>query len=96
MNHLNVAKGIRVNVRGKLIQVEGSTLEHIIYNLCYFLGDKKVSRTPRRAQQPKTLNTPEDSTYYNLIHVSHQKEDATLKLRCMLPCIPVQINPQLY
>lgn len=29
-----------------------------------------MSRTPRRAQQPKTLNAPEDSTYYNLIHVS--------------------------
>uniref|UniRef100_A0A673YQQ0 non-specific serine/threonine protein kinase n=1 Tax=Salmo trutta TaxID=8032 RepID=A0A673YQQ0_SALTR len=32
--------------------------------------DLKVCRTPRRTQQPKTLNTPEDSTYYNLIHVS--------------------------
>uniref|UniRef100_A0A8C3GCI0 non-specific serine/threonine protein kinase n=1 Tax=Cyclopterus lumpus TaxID=8103 RepID=A0A8C3GCI0_CYCLU len=31
--------------------------------------DKRQSRTPRRTQQPKTLNTPEDSTYYNLIHV---------------------------
>ncbi|KAK9527524.1 hypothetical protein VZT92_014079 [Zoarces viviparus] len=30
--------------------------------------DKRQSRTPRRTQQPKTLNTPEDSTYYNLIH----------------------------
>uniref|UniRef100_A0A4W5LD26 non-specific serine/threonine protein kinase n=1 Tax=Hucho hucho TaxID=62062 RepID=A0A4W5LD26_9TELE len=30
----------------------------------------KLCRTPRRTQQPKTLNTPEDSTYYNLIHVS--------------------------
>uniref|UniRef100_A0A8C7D911 non-specific serine/threonine protein kinase n=1 Tax=Oncorhynchus kisutch TaxID=8019 RepID=A0A8C7D911_ONCKI len=34
------------------------------------LFDLKVCRTPRRTQQPKTLNTPEDSTYYNLIHVS--------------------------
>ncbi|XP_034717445.1 myosin-IIIa isoform X3 [Etheostoma cragini] len=30
--------------------------------------DKKQPRTPRRTQQPKTLNTLEDSTYYNLIH----------------------------
>uniref|UniRef100_A0A4W6DVD6 non-specific serine/threonine protein kinase n=1 Tax=Lates calcarifer TaxID=8187 RepID=A0A4W6DVD6_LATCA len=36
--------------------------------------DKRLSRTPRRTQQPKTLNTPEDSTYYNLIHVSHRKK----------------------
>lgn len=42
-----------------------------------FLADKRMSRTPRRAQQPKTLNTPEDSTYYNLIHVS-PCEDAPL------------------
>uniref|UniRef100_A0A3B1J5B6 non-specific serine/threonine protein kinase n=1 Tax=Astyanax mexicanus TaxID=7994 RepID=A0A3B1J5B6_ASTMX len=27
------------------------------------------TRTPRRTQKPKTLNTPEDSTYYNLIHI---------------------------
>uniref|UniRef100_A0A665X779 non-specific serine/threonine protein kinase n=1 Tax=Echeneis naucrates TaxID=173247 RepID=A0A665X779_ECHNA len=33
-------------------------------------ADKRLPRTPRRTQQPKTLNTPEDSTYYNLIHVS--------------------------
>ncbi|MBN3277259.1 MYO3A protein, partial [Polyodon spathula] len=32
--------------------------------------DQKQTRTPRRSQQPKTLNSPEDSTYYNLIHVS--------------------------
>ncbi|XP_063339367.1 myosin-IIIa isoform X2 [Pelmatolapia mariae] len=36
--------------------------------------DKRLSRTPRRNQQPKTLNTPEDSTYYNLIHRSVQDD----------------------
>ncbi|XP_071751510.2 myosin-IIIa [Centroberyx gerrardi] len=36
--------------------------------------DMKVSRTPRRTQKPKTLNTPEDSTYYNLIHRSVQDD----------------------
>ncbi|XP_077952269.1 myosin-IIIa isoform X5 [Gasterosteus aculeatus] len=30
--------------------------------------DKRQSRSPRRTQEPKTLNTPEDATYYNLIH----------------------------
>uniref|UniRef100_A0A3P8SPF2 non-specific serine/threonine protein kinase n=1 Tax=Amphiprion percula TaxID=161767 RepID=A0A3P8SPF2_AMPPE len=38
------------------------------------MTDKRLSRTPRRTQQPKTLNTPEDSTYYTLIHVSHRKQ----------------------
>ncbi|KAJ8396803.1 hypothetical protein AAFF_G00014020 [Aldrovandia affinis] len=36
--------------------------------------DQKQTRTSRRTQQPKTLNTPEDSTYYNLIHRSVQDE----------------------
>ncbi|XP_078137393.1 myosin-IIIa [Sander vitreus] len=36
--------------------------------------DKKQPRTPRRTQQPKTLNTLEDSTYYNLIHRSVQDD----------------------
>ncbi|XP_029002637.1 myosin-IIIa isoform X2 [Betta splendens] len=36
--------------------------------------EKRLSRPPRRTQQPKTLNTPEDSTYYNLIHRSVQDE----------------------
>ncbi|XP_034145331.1 myosin-IIIa isoform X2 [Esox lucius] len=36
--------------------------------------DLKVCRMPRRTQQPKTLNAPEDSTYYNLIHRSVQDD----------------------
>ncbi|XP_041102994.1 myosin-IIIa-like [Polyodon spathula] len=36
--------------------------------------DHKQTRTPRRSQQPKTLNSPEDSTYYNLIHRSVQDD----------------------
>ncbi|AWP21046.1 Myosin IIIA [Scophthalmus maximus] len=36
--------------------------------------EKRLSRTPRRTQKPKTLNTPEDSTYYNLIHRSVQDD----------------------
>ncbi|KAK2859682.1 hypothetical protein Q5P01_004302 [Channa striata] len=40
----------------------------------YQSPNKRQSRTPRRTQQPKTLNTPEDSTYYNLIHRSVQDD----------------------
>ncbi|KAA0704947.1 Myosin-IIIa [Triplophysa tibetana] len=36
--------------------------------------DAKQPRTSRRSQQPKTLNTPEDSTYYTLIHRSVQDD----------------------
>ncbi|XP_016431606.1 myosin-IIIa [Sinocyclocheilus rhinocerous] len=37
-------------------------------------ADTKQSRTSRRTQQPKTLNTPEDATYYTLIHRSVQED----------------------
>ncbi|XP_060681697.1 myosin-IIIa [Hemiscyllium ocellatum] len=49
-------------------------------------ADQKQQRTPRRTQPPKTLNTPEDSTYYNLIHRSVQdgkrrpRKDSQVKL----------------
>uniref|UniRef100_A0ABM5GNE3 non-specific serine/threonine protein kinase n=1 Tax=Pogona vitticeps TaxID=103695 RepID=A0ABM5GNE3_9SAUR len=33
-----------------------------------------AQRSPRRPQKPKTLNNPEDSTYYSLIHKSVQDE----------------------
>uniref|UniRef100_A0AAQ6IQ17 non-specific serine/threonine protein kinase n=1 Tax=Anabas testudineus TaxID=64144 RepID=A0AAQ6IQ17_ANATE len=42
------------------------------------ITEKRLSRTPRRTQQPKTLNTPEDSTYYNLIHVSQKRDPGKL------------------
>ncbi|XP_059494928.1 myosin-IIIa [Stegostoma tigrinum] len=49
-------------------------------------SDQKQQRTPRRTQPPKTLNTPEDSTYYNLVHRSVQdgkrrpRKDSQVKL----------------
>ncbi|XP_038654074.1 myosin-IIIa isoform X4 [Scyliorhinus canicula] len=49
-------------------------------------NDQKQQRAPRRTQQPKALNTPEDSTYYNLIHRSVQdgkrrpRKDSQVKL----------------
>lgn len=43
-------------------------------------AEQRQSRTPRRTQQPKTLNTPEESTYYNLIHVSPPARRRALRL----------------
>uniref|UniRef100_A0A8C5C5M1 non-specific serine/threonine protein kinase n=1 Tax=Gadus morhua TaxID=8049 RepID=A0A8C5C5M1_GADMO len=43
----------------------------------------KRSRTPRRTQPPKTLNTPEESTYYNQIHVSPEDPDINTPARGM-------------
>ncbi|KAJ0022796.1 hypothetical protein NQD34_014930 [Periophthalmus magnuspinnatus] len=51
---------------------------HLLFCLspwrCCIESEKRSSRTPRRSQQPKTLNSPEDSTYYNLIHRSVQDD----------------------
>lgn len=41
---------------------------------CFFTAKvedcRPIQRPPRRPRKPKTLNNPEDSTYYTLIHVS--------------------------
>ncbi|XP_012870046.1 PREDICTED: myosin-IIIa [Dipodomys ordii] len=36
--------------------------------------EPKISRPPRRPRKPKTLNNPEDSSYYYLLHKSIQEE----------------------
>ncbi|XP_013370798.1 PREDICTED: myosin-IIIa [Chinchilla lanigera] len=36
--------------------------------------ERKLLRPPRRPRKPKTLNNPEDSTYYYLLHKSIQEE----------------------
>ncbi|XP_037693287.1 myosin-IIIa [Choloepus didactylus] len=36
--------------------------------------EPKILRPPRRPRKPKTLNNPEDSTYYYLLHKSLQEE----------------------
>ncbi|KAL1785149.1 myosin-IIIa [Sigmodon hispidus] len=36
--------------------------------------ESKILRPPRRPRKPKTLNNPEDSTYYYLLHKSVQEE----------------------
>ncbi|XP_036437759.1 myosin-IIIa [Colossoma macropomum] len=56
--------------------------------------DPKQTRTPRRTQKPKTLNTPEDSTYYNLIHRSVQ--DDKKRPRKQSPKKLLDIDDQYY
>ncbi|KAM6449879.1 myosin-IIIa-like [Liasis olivaceus] len=40
-----------------------------------------VQRSPRRSQNPKTLNHPEDSTYYTLLHKFSSMQDEKQKAR---------------
>ncbi|XP_017560985.1 myosin-IIIa isoform X1 [Pygocentrus nattereri] len=56
--------------------------------------DPKQTRTPRRTQKPKTLNTPEDATYYNLIHRSVQ--DDKKRPRKQSPKKLLDIDDQYY
>nr|XP_014350789.1 PREDICTED: myosin-IIIa [Latimeria chalumnae] len=56
--------------------------------------DQKQQRTPRRTQQPKTLSTPEDCTYYNLIHRSVQ--DGKRKPRKQSPGKMLDSEDQYY
>ncbi|KAG7487450.1 hypothetical protein MATL_G00023560 [Megalops atlanticus] len=68
LNEIILAHRISPMSNGMFMKVNG-------YNANYHqAADQKQMRTPRRTQQPKTLNTPEDSTYYNLIHRSVQDE----------------------
>ncbi|XP_028826695.1 LOW QUALITY PROTEIN: myosin-IIIa [Denticeps clupeoides] len=59
-----------------------------------FVKDVKQARTPRRTQPPKTLNTPEDSTYYTLIHRSVQSDKR--KPRKRSPGKLLDIDDQYY
>ncbi|XP_024431703.2 myosin-IIIa [Desmodus rotundus] len=50
-----------------------------VSSLHYFSGiskgeEPKILRPPRRPRKPKTLNNPEDCTYYYLLHKSIQEE----------------------
>uniref|UniRef100_A0A3Q1FRL6 non-specific serine/threonine protein kinase n=1 Tax=Acanthochromis polyacanthus TaxID=80966 RepID=A0A3Q1FRL6_9TELE len=74
-------------VKGKA--VNGYTPQHH-----QSMSDKRLSRTPRRTQQPKTLNTPEDSTYYTLIHRSVQ--DDKRKPRKADPGKQLDVDDQYY
>uniref|UniRef100_A0AAQ4NS56 non-specific serine/threonine protein kinase n=1 Tax=Gasterosteus aculeatus aculeatus TaxID=481459 RepID=A0AAQ4NS56_GASAC len=62
---------------------------------CRISADKRQSRSPRRTQEPKTLNTPEDATYYNLIHVSRRTTPSVRRniyyvltlVSCVVSCV---------
>ncbi|XP_024910277.1 myosin-IIIa isoform X5 [Cynoglossus semilaevis] len=56
--------------------------------------NQRISRAPRRNQQPKTLNAPEDSTYYNMIHRSIQ--DDRRRSRKRDPGKLLDVNDQYY
>ncbi|XP_057179094.1 myosin-IIIa isoform X2 [Triplophysa rosa] len=64
LNEIILAHQLNPSKNGMFVKGEG------VNALMGCYGDAKQPRTSRRSQQPKTLNTPEDSTYYTLIHRS--------------------------
>uniref|UniRef100_A0A8B9M1V9 non-specific serine/threonine protein kinase n=1 Tax=Accipiter nisus TaxID=211598 RepID=A0A8B9M1V9_9AVES len=52
-------------------QPNGRLSSHVCQSVATKVEDSRpMQRPPRRPRKPKTLNNPEDSTYYTLIHVS--------------------------
>ncbi|XP_049654204.1 myosin-IIIa isoform X2 [Accipiter gentilis] len=56
-------------------QPNGRLSSHVCQSVATKVEDSRpMQRPPRRPRKPKTLNNPEDSTYYTLIHKSIQDE----------------------
>ncbi|XP_069633417.1 myosin-IIIa isoform X5 [Haliaeetus albicilla] len=56
-------------------QPNGRLSSHVCQPVATKVEDSRpMQRPPRRPRKPKTLNNPEDSTYYTLIHKSIQDE----------------------
>lgn len=56
-------------------QANGRLSSHVCQSVVAKVEDSRpMQRPPRRPRKPKTLNNPEDSTYYTLIHKSIQDE----------------------
>ncbi|CAL8313317.1 unnamed protein product [Merluccius merluccius] len=66
------ATKIQARYRGHRDRKSFQRKNNVSVCVCWFPVQPKGSRTPRRTQPPKTLNSPEDSAYYNLIHRSMQ------------------------
>uniref|UniRef100_A0A8C5AQU4 non-specific serine/threonine protein kinase n=1 Tax=Gadus morhua TaxID=8049 RepID=A0A8C5AQU4_GADMO len=74
---------IQRTYRGSTQSIQRRQMTGVV-SFCWFPVLPKGSRTPRRTQPPKTLNTPEESTYYNQIHVSPEDPDINTPARGML------------
>uniref|UniRef100_A0A8B9IQH9 non-specific serine/threonine protein kinase n=1 Tax=Anser cygnoides TaxID=8845 RepID=A0A8B9IQH9_ANSCY len=66
-------------LRPVMLSKDKQTNDQLSSNVCQSVAAKvedsrPKQRPPRRPRKPKTLNNPEDSTYYTLIHKSMQDE----------------------
>ncbi|NWX07348.1 MYO3A protein, partial [Caloenas nicobarica] len=75
LNEMILSHQLRPVMLSKDKQANGRLSSHICQPVAAKVEDSRPKqRPPRRPRKPKTLNNPEDSTYYTLIHKSIQDE----------------------
>ncbi|NXM40765.1 MYO3A protein, partial [Gymnorhina tibicen] len=75
LNEMILSHQLRPVMMSKDKQANGRLSSHVCQSVVAKVEDSRLmQRPPRRPRKPKTLNNPEDSTYYTLIHKSIQDE----------------------
>ncbi|XP_064018793.1 myosin-IIIa [Pogoniulus pusillus] len=75
LNEMILSHQLRPVMLSKDKQANGRLSSHVCQSAAAKVEDSRpMLRPPRRPRKPKTLNNPEDSTYYTLIHKSTQDE----------------------
>ncbi|NXP73424.1 MYO3A protein, partial [Ramphastos sulfuratus] len=75
LNEMILSHQLRPVMLSKDKQANGRLSSHVCQSVAAKVEDSRpMLRPPRRPRKPKTLNNPEDSTYYTLIHKSIQDE----------------------
>ncbi|NXI83001.1 MYO3A protein, partial [Rhipidura dahli] len=75
LNEMILSHQLRPVMMPKDKQANGRLSSHVCQSVVAKVEESRpMQRPPRRPRKPKTLNNPEDSTYYTLIHKSIQDE----------------------
>ncbi|NXT01865.1 MYO3A protein, partial [Jacana jacana] len=75
LNEMILSHQLRPVMLSKDKQANGRLSSHVCQSVAAKAEDSRpMQRPPRRPRKPKTLNNPDDSTYYTLIHKSIQDE----------------------
>ncbi|XP_040551821.1 myosin-IIIa isoform X3 [Gallus gallus] len=75
LNEMILSHQLRPVMMSKDKQTNNQHSSHVCQSVAAKVEDTRpLQRPPRRPRKPKTLNNPEDSTYYTLIHKSIQDE----------------------
>ncbi|KAM6422466.1 myosin-IIIa-like [Rhynochetos jubatus] len=75
LNEMILSHHLRPVMLSRDKQANGRLSSHVCQPVAAKVEDPRpIQRPPRRPRKPKTLNNPEDSTYYTLIHKSIQDE----------------------